>query len=80
MLHNVTGHTNSEKVVADTCHQLKIFFWKSQIKLFQEHTQKKRISKKVSSIGLDINLSIVFLILKKLLSVTSCLSKVINLS
>ena len=56
MLHNVTGHTNSEKVVADTCNQLKIFFRKSQIKLFQEHTQKKRISKKVSSIGLDINL------------------------
>lgn len=55
MLHNVTGHTNSEKVLANLS-PTKIFFWKSQIKLFQERTQKKRISKKVSSIGLDINL------------------------
>ena len=40
MLHNMTGHTNSEKVLADLS-PAKIFFWKSQIKLFQEHTHKK---------------------------------------
>ena len=45
MLHNVTGHTNSEKVLADLS-PTKIFFWKSQIKLFQEHTQKREFQRR----------------------------------
>ena len=42
MLHNVTGHTNSEKVVADTCHQLKNFFLEISDKTISgAHTKKE---------------------------------------
>lgn len=42
MLHNVTGHTNSEKVVADTCHQLKNCFLEISDKTISgTHTKKE---------------------------------------